>query len=158
MQFAIFDSPPLIRLRSPVASIFQFLLRGLSIRMTRFGAIGQIARTVLFLQMRFAVFDSLLLIRWRDWIAFTFQFRLWVVASDDCCRCYCPESPSQLQFADFDLLAPIRPPSQLAFILLSRLFGLSLSDDCCGCNWHNGLWLSSPQMRFAVFHSRNSFR
>jgi hypothetical protein len=126
--------------------------------MTAAVAIGQIAFTDSSTQMRFAVFDSPPLIRWRDWIAFAFQFRLWVVASDDCCRCYCPESPSQLQFADFDLLAPIRPPSQLAFILLSRLFGLSLSDDCCGCNWHNGLWLSSPQMRFAVFHSRNSFR
>jgi hypothetical protein len=107
-------------------------------------------------QMPFAVFDSLPFIRRRDWIAF--QFRLWVVASDDCRSCYCPESPSQLPFADFDALAPIRPSSQLAFIVLSRLFGLSLSDDCCGCNWQNGLCLSSPQMRFAIFHSRNTFR
>jgi hypothetical protein len=65
MQFAMLDSPWLVRLRSPVASTFQFLLRGLSIRMTRFGAIGQIAFTVLFLQMRFAVFDSLSIIHLR---------------------------------------------------------------------------------------------
>jgi hypothetical protein len=67
-------------------------------------------------------------------------------------------SSSQMQFADRDSLLLISFPSQLAFILQSRLFGLSLSGDCCGSNWQNGLWLSSAQMRFAVFDSRNSFR
>ena len=63
-----------------------------------------------------------------------------------------------MQFADRDSPLLIRFPSQLAFILQSRLFGLALSDDCCGSNWQNGLWLSSPHMRFSVFDSRNSFR
>jgi hypothetical protein len=68
-----------------------------------------------------------------------------------------PASSWQMQFADFDSLVLIRSSSQLAFILQSRLSGLPLSHDCCGCNWQNGLWLSSPQMRFAVFDSCNSF-
>jgi len=74
--------------------------------------------------MPFAVFDSLPFIRRRDWIAFTFQFRLWVVASDDCRSCYCPESPSQLPFADFDSLAPIWPPAS------SRSFFYPASSGC----------------------------
>jgi hypothetical protein len=86
MQFAIFDSPQLIRLESPFASTFQFLLCGLSIRMTRFCAIGPIAFTVLFVQMRFAVFDSPQLIRPRSSVAIAFQsllrgLTLWMTAA-----------------------------------------------------------------------------
>jgi hypothetical protein len=89
MQFAIFDLPPLIRPRSPAASAFQFLLRGLSIRMTRFGAIGEIAFTVLFLQMRFAVLHSPLLIRSCESASNYVSIPPpWVGALDDRCGCY----------------------------------------------------------------------
>jgi hypothetical protein len=84
MQFAIFDLPPLIRPRSPAASAFQFLLRGLSIRMTRFGAIGLIAFTVYLRECGLPTS-----IRGRSFLCVYFSIPLrWVAALDDRCGYY----------------------------------------------------------------------
>jgi hypothetical protein len=83
MPFALPNSPLLIPPRSPFASAFQFLLRGLSIRMTRFGAIGEIAFTV---YVRKCGLPSS--IRRRSLLCVHFSIPLrWVVALDDRCGC-----------------------------------------------------------------------
>lgn len=92
MRFAILHSTVLIRLRRPFASEFQFLLRGLPMRMTRFGAIGKIAFAVL--QMRPAVLHSPLLILLGGSISFAFSIPPpWVVDPDDRRGCYLQDRP-----------------------------------------------------------------
>jgi hypothetical protein len=55
MHFAVFHLPQLIRMGGSRSSELQSRLGGLSIEVTGFRAIGQIAVTVLFPQMHFAL-------------------------------------------------------------------------------------------------------